>query len=99
MARLHIVSRNVAKKDQFPLPLIALPGDKPSSTLVNICRAQRKNASSTFVPSKALASRNPIPALTYYKEDTLATSPSSCFSDTDFSLPSEAACDPFSLKI
>jgi len=33
----------------------------PSSTFVNICLAHRKNASSTFVPSKALASKKPIP--------------------------------------
>ena len=35
----------------------------PSSTLVRICRAQRMKASSTLLPSKALASRNPIPSL------------------------------------
>jgi hypothetical protein len=35
----------------------------PSSTFVRIWRAQRRKASSTFVPSNALASINPIPTI------------------------------------
>jgi len=35
----------------------------PNSTFVRIWRAQRRNASSTLVPSNALASKNPIPKI------------------------------------